>query len=668
MAEQAERVIAEPRAKEAEPPRAKRAVGMPVQHGLQRRAAAREAGYGALLNSRQLGPRPTQRPAPPNRAGLPGRLKAGVEALAGMSMDGVKVHYNSSRPAQLDALAYAQGTDIHLGPGQEGHLPHEAWHVVQQARGRVRPTAALRTGAAVNDDAGLEREADTMGARALRAGADGRDPEPMQLRATAPVVQRVIPGLDLYVVPEKILPQWVAAYIADIEAPTAHLYELEIWAYLKEKDPNWLSRAKLLNHGSHWDVVFTSGNTVRTRADGNCGAHAIHALLNNDGAQNIDNYESPPNFAATVRAWMKPGIESDETEIRKRIAERIKECDAVAEAGFGPQLTDLLTPFQEEAARQDEMEQKRQAALSATVTNVGNSLDSSPPSSSSLSTDELVALARGEFSGFAIADIELGPSATPGAKASEFAGLVEKGRLAIQAFADKRAPGLYSCVVRFHVLDENVGKTHPGLNSWAYLEAKKTGKPVAEVKDRAGMAKEHMDFGHDIGGSKDDGVLEKSHFVSGTDDVGALIKADSPDNPARSKALISNAAVDEFKPGGSKTSGRAMPLRPTLGKSGPAKAPSRKGGKFVSDRIIYLTHGVENAKLAKNLKVPVATHIAFLLVPKESTYRPAEGTSPDMCCVLEHEVTIFAPDVDLAQFVVAEVENKLPELTGRFRS
>ena len=45
-------------------------------------------------------------------------------------MDDVNVHYNSNKPAQLQAHAYAQGTDIHLGPGQEKHLPHEAWHVV----------------------------------------------------------------------------------------------------------------------------------------------------------------------------------------------------------------------------------------------------------------------------------------------------------------------------------------------------------------------------------------------------------------------------------------------------------------------------------------------------------------------------------------------------------
>ena len=101
-----------------------------------------------------------------NRTGLPDNLKAGIENLSGMSMDDVKVHYNSAKPSQLNALAYAQGTDIHVASGQEQHLPHEAWHVVQQAQGRVRPTLQLRDGVSVNDDEGLEHEADVMGARA----------------------------------------------------------------------------------------------------------------------------------------------------------------------------------------------------------------------------------------------------------------------------------------------------------------------------------------------------------------------------------------------------------------------------------------------------------------------------------------------------------------------
>lgn len=101
----------------------------------------------------------------PNNTGLPDNLKAGVESLSGFSMDDVKVHYNSSQPATVQALAYTQGTDIYVAPGQERHLPHEAWHVAQQLAGRVEPTTEVG-GMPVNDNIGLEHEADVMGARA----------------------------------------------------------------------------------------------------------------------------------------------------------------------------------------------------------------------------------------------------------------------------------------------------------------------------------------------------------------------------------------------------------------------------------------------------------------------------------------------------------------------
>lgn len=101
----------------------------------------------------------------PNNTGLPDNLKAGIESLSGFSMDDVKVHYNSSQPATVQALAYTQGTDIHVAPGQERHLPHEAWHVAQQLAGRVEPTTEVG-GMPVNDNIGLEHEADVMGARA----------------------------------------------------------------------------------------------------------------------------------------------------------------------------------------------------------------------------------------------------------------------------------------------------------------------------------------------------------------------------------------------------------------------------------------------------------------------------------------------------------------------
>ncbi|MBE9006505.1 DUF4157 domain-containing protein [Fortiea sp. LEGE XX443] len=101
-----------------------------------------------------------------NVTGLPDNLKTGIENLSGYSLDDVRVHYNSPKPAQLQALAYAQGTDIHVAPGQEEHLPHEAWHVVQQMQGRVKPTMQMME-LQINNNEALETEADVMGTRGL---------------------------------------------------------------------------------------------------------------------------------------------------------------------------------------------------------------------------------------------------------------------------------------------------------------------------------------------------------------------------------------------------------------------------------------------------------------------------------------------------------------------
>jgi hypothetical protein len=102
-----------------------------------------------------------------NKTGLPDGLKSGIESLSGMAMDDVKVHRNSKKPETLQAHAYAQGTSIHVGPGQEKHLPHEAWHVVQQKQGRVKPTVQRAEKVNINDDVALEREATTMGQKAM---------------------------------------------------------------------------------------------------------------------------------------------------------------------------------------------------------------------------------------------------------------------------------------------------------------------------------------------------------------------------------------------------------------------------------------------------------------------------------------------------------------------
>ena len=102
-----------------------------------------------------------------NTTGLPDKLKSGMENLSGIPLDHVNVHYNSAKPAAVQAHAYAQGSEIYLASGQEKHLPHELGHVVQQMEGRVVATTSV-AGVNVNDNPGLETEATQMGEKALQ--------------------------------------------------------------------------------------------------------------------------------------------------------------------------------------------------------------------------------------------------------------------------------------------------------------------------------------------------------------------------------------------------------------------------------------------------------------------------------------------------------------------
>ena len=148
---------------------------------------ARQQEIAALTDSAV-----SQRARASNATGLPDRLQTGIESLSSMPMDGVKVHYNSSRPAGLMAHAYTHGNDIYVAPGQERHLPHEAWHVVQQAQGRVKPTRQLRSQVPVNDDPALESEADVMGSKALSVAVRPPPGADTPLSSGEPVAHRTL--------------------------------------------------------------------------------------------------------------------------------------------------------------------------------------------------------------------------------------------------------------------------------------------------------------------------------------------------------------------------------------------------------------------------------------------------------------------------------------------
>ncbi len=174
--------------------------------------------------------------APANKTGMPDQLKSGIESMSGMDLSDVRVHRDSGKAADLQAHAYAQGNDIHVAPGQEKHLPHEAWHVVQQRQGRVKPTMQLQ-GVAVNDDVGLEREADVMGAKALQRKPDPRHAGETPTQRMPAVAQR---DIDVKALAKHVQEQrQEAARLQKIPKLAIYGYDLEmVWQKL-----SWVSGA-----------------------------------------------------------------------------------------------------------------------------------------------------------------------------------------------------------------------------------------------------------------------------------------------------------------------------------------------------------------------------------------------------------------------------------------
>lgn len=177
-----------------------------------------------------------------NKTGLPDNLKSGIEHLSNIALDDVQVHRNSNKPAQLRAHAFTQGTDIHLSPGQEKHLPHEAWHVVQQKQQRVKPPLQLKRSVPVNDEQNLENEADSMGAKALQANSSVIQPKQKTIPSlkngndSNPVIQgKWIDGLaesDDEMVralerryPGQKIPKWKVAQTRTAKEPTYRTFK-----------------------------------------------------------------------------------------------------------------------------------------------------------------------------------------------------------------------------------------------------------------------------------------------------------------------------------------------------------------------------------------------------------------------------------------------------------
>ena len=97
-------------------------------------------------------------------------IKEQMSQALGHDFSDVNIHTDSKAATNVGALAYTQGKDVHFAPGQfnpdttQGKelIGHEFKHKEQQDNNRVQATTEVN-GMPVNDDKGLEKEADDAG-------------------------------------------------------------------------------------------------------------------------------------------------------------------------------------------------------------------------------------------------------------------------------------------------------------------------------------------------------------------------------------------------------------------------------------------------------------------------------------------------------------------------
>lgn len=146
---------------------AKPVEGKGLRDGKLRRNEASSSLLPAPLNE--------DTPSTRNRTGLPEAAKSGIELLSGISMDDVRVHYNSERAADLASRPRAECRHpCRTRPGA-ARLPRSLARC-SAGSGAYHAHEADKRGAPVNEDESLEHDADVMGARAIGSGAHSAAP------------------------------------------------------------------------------------------------------------------------------------------------------------------------------------------------------------------------------------------------------------------------------------------------------------------------------------------------------------------------------------------------------------------------------------------------------------------------------------------------------------
>lgn len=272
-----------------------------------------------------------------NRTGLPDQLKSGIEQLSGLDMSDTRVHYNSSKPAQLQAHAYAQGTDIHVASGQEKHLAHEAWHVVQQKQGRVKPTTQLKGKTLINDDTGLEREADIMGAKAMGITTQETTLQKKAIGTSAYAIQRLKKDSGDIIDQGKFEVEMTPGVSQKLQTPT----EDTIVTYTPDanaQDANPIVLDQIVRSEVRGDGLSTWAGDAEERRDKTMvdGWFMDHIAAGNKPRKSKDDAEVPTNYQEASK--VNEGTERDPNWVP------YTQYDGTDTNQHGKKLGDTITP------------------------------------------------------------------------------------------------------------------------------------------------------------------------------------------------------------------------------------------------------------------------------------------------------------------------------------
>lgn len=107
---------------------------------------------------------------------LPEDLQTNMEHSLGHDFSNVNIQKDSQEAADMHARAFTKGDSVHFARGEfdphseqgKNLIGHEFTHVAQQRSGAVQPTRIMGKGLQLNDNQGLEHEADHFGRKAAK--------------------------------------------------------------------------------------------------------------------------------------------------------------------------------------------------------------------------------------------------------------------------------------------------------------------------------------------------------------------------------------------------------------------------------------------------------------------------------------------------------------------